>query len=139
MEDRQAPTINLFKHEKDNVAFYDEGEVLMRPGDPGDCMYVVQEGLFHVLNADGDVIDMVGPGGILGEMALIDNSPRSAMVVAATDSRVVPLTQEQFMGHVHRTPFFAIQVLRIVTERLRHQIQNPPRHHENPAPGTSTG
>jgi CRP-like cAMP-binding protein len=122
MHERPSPTINLFKHEKDNLAFFEAGEIIMRAGDPGDCMYVVQEGQLDVLAADGAIIESVGPGGIVGEMALVDNALRSATVIARTDSRVVPVNQEQFMGHIHRTPFFALQVMRIMTDRFRHRI-----------------
>jgi CRP/FNR family transcriptional regulator, cyclic AMP receptor protein len=122
MQERPSPTINLFKHEKDNLAFFEAGEIIMRTGDPGDCMYVVQEGQLDVIAGDGTIIESVGPGGIVGEMALVDNATRSATVIARTDSRVVPVNQEQFMGHVHRTPFFALQVMRIMTDRFRHRI-----------------
>jgi CRP-like cAMP-binding protein len=120
--ERPSPTINLFKSEKSNVAFFEAGEIVMKIGDKGDCMYVVQEGQLEVHAADGSLVETVGPGGIVGEMALVDDAPRSATVVAKVDSRVVPLNQEQFMGHVHRTPFFALQVMRIMTDRFRHRI-----------------
>jgi CRP-like cAMP-binding protein len=122
MHERPSPTINLFKHEKNNLAYFEAGEVVIRVGDQGDCMYVVQEGQLDVIAGDGMVIESVGPGGIVGEMALVDNAPRSATVVAKTDSRVVPVNQDQFMAHVHRTPFFALQVMRIMADRMRHRI-----------------
>ena len=84
-------------------------------------MYVVQEGEVEVV-VDGKTIDTLGPGSIFGEMALIDHSPRSATVVAKSDCRVVPLDETRFMQHVHRTPFFALQVMRIMTERLRRRM-----------------
>ena len=79
----------------------------------------------------GDVlVETIGPGGIFGEMAIIDKSPRSATVVARSDCRLVALDETKFMQHVHRTPFFAIQVMRIMTERLRRRMtaaqQTPP-------------
>lgn len=110
-------TIEIFKYEQ-NVDYYAAGELIFEAGDPGRVMYVVQEGEVDVL-ANGRVIDTVIAGGIFGEMALIDRSPRSASVMARTDCRVVPLDEARFMQHVHRTPFFALQVMRIMTERLR--------------------
>ncbi len=110
-------TIEIFKYEQ-NVDYYAAGELIFEAGDPGRVMYVVQEGEVDVL-ANGRVIDTVTAGGIFGEMALIDRSPRSASVMARTDCRVVPLDEARFMQHVHRTPFFALQVMRIMTERLR--------------------
>jgi len=110
-------TIEIFKFEK-NVDYYAAGELIFEAGDPGHVMYVVQEGEVEVL-ANGTVIDTVTVGGIFGEMALIDRSPRSASVIARTDCRVVPIDEARFMQHVHRTPFFALQVMRIMVDRLR--------------------
>lgn len=84
-------------------------------------MYVVQEGKVEVLVGDR-VIDRHGPGGVFGEMASIDHSPRTATVRAATDCRVVPVNETKFMNHIHRTPFFAIQVMRVMNGRLRQQM-----------------
>jgi CRP-like cAMP-binding protein len=88
-------------------------------------MYVVQQGELEVIS-NGEVIDRIGPGGIVGEMALVNNAPRSADVIAKIDSVVVPIDENAFMQHVHRTPFFALQVMRIVAERLRRHMSE---HH----------
>ena len=121
-------TIEIFKFEK-NVYYYDAGETIFQAGDDGHCMYIVQAGEVDV--RAGDVlVETIGPGGIFGEMAIIDKSPRSATVVARSDCRLVALDETKFMQHVHRTPFFAIQVMRIMTERLRRRMtaaqQTPP-------------
>jgi CRP-like cAMP-binding protein len=107
-------TIEIFKHEK-NVQYF-------AAGDEGHVMYVVQAGEVDVM-AGVSLIETIGPGGIFGEMALIDKSPRSASVVARTDCRLVPIDEIRFMQHVHRTPFFALQVMRIMTERLRRRME----------------
>lgn len=113
-------TIEIFKFEK-NVDYYDAGETIFQAGDEGHCMYVVQAGEVDVMVGE-TWIETIGPGGIFGEMALIDRSPRSATVAARTDCRLVALDETKFMQHVHRTPFFAIQVMRIMTERLRRRM-----------------
>lgn len=113
-------TIDIFKYEK-NVEYYSAGEVIFEAGDEGHYMYVVQDGVVEVIVGD-EVIDTHGPGNIFGEMAIIDQSPRTASVRAKTDCRLVPIDEAKFMGHVHRTPFFALQVLRIMNQRLRKQM-----------------
>jgi CRP/FNR family transcriptional regulator, cyclic AMP receptor protein len=115
-------TISIFKHEK-NTEFYSAGETVFNAGDEGHHMYVVQEGEVEV-NANGKIIDTLGPGSTFGEMAIIDQSPRTATVVAKTDCRLVALDEEKFLYHVHRTPFFALTVLRVVTERLRRRMMD---------------
>ena len=113
-------TIEIFKFEK-NVEYYDAGETIFQAGDEGQCMYVVQAGEVDVM-VGATLIETIGPGGIFGEMALIDKSPRTATVVARSDTRLVALDETKFMQHVHRTPFFAIQVIRIMTDRLRRRM-----------------
>lgn len=115
-------TIEIFKFEK-NVDQYAAGDTIFRAGDEGHCMYVVQDGELEVIAHD-KVIDVVTAGGIFGEMALVDRSPRSATVIARTDCRLVAIDEAKFMQHVHRTPFFALQVMRIMTDRLRKRLQD---------------
>jgi CRP-like cAMP-binding protein len=115
-------TIDIFKFEK-NVEYFTAGEAVFKAGDEGHCMYVVQEGQVEV--KVGDVlIETLGPGEVFGEMALVDNSPRSADVYAKTDARLVPIDEQKFMSHVHRTPFFALQVMRMQADRLRKRIND---------------
>ena len=56
---------------------------------------------------------------IFGEMALIDDAPRSATAVAVTDVELVPVSEKQFLFLVSQTPFFAIKVMRVLARRLR--------------------
>ena len=113
-------TVEIFKFEK-NVETFDAGQTVFGAGDEGHCMYVVQAGEVDVF-VNGQLVETIGPGGIFGEMALIDKSPRSATLVARTDCRLVPIDEARFMQHVHRTPFFALQVMRIMTARLRRRM-----------------
>jgi CRP/FNR family cyclic AMP-dependent transcriptional regulator len=95
------------------------GQVIFTAGDPGDVMYAVKEGEVEVLVRDR-VVETIGPGGILGEMALIDHSPRSASARAKTDCQLVPIDEARFKFMIQQTPFFAIEVMRVMTRRLRH-------------------
>lgn len=115
-----SATIDIFKYEK-NVAYFAAGETIFEEGDEGHVMYVVQDGEVDII-LNGQVIDTITTGSILGEMALIDRSPRSAKSVARVDTRLVPIDEAKFMQHVHRTPFFALQVMRIMTQRLRRRM-----------------
>ena len=64
--------INIFKNERD-VVFFTAGAVICQAGEPGDKMYVVQEGAVDIL-VNGKVMETAGPGGVVGEMALVDAS-----------------------------------------------------------------
>jgi CRP-like cAMP-binding protein len=64
-------------------------------------------------------VDEVHEGGIFGEMAMIDDGPRSATVVAKTECEVVPVDERQFLVLVRQAPFFALDVMRTLVRRLR--------------------
>lgn len=115
-------SVNMFKYEKNTVEVK-AGHELFHLGDAADLMYVVQHGELAVL-LNGRVIETIGEGGIVGEMALVDNSPRSATVVAKTDCILVPFDEAAFKSHVHTTPFFALQVMRIMVARLRQMMES---------------
>lgn len=97
---------------------YTAGQVIFKQGTPGHIMYVVQEGEVGIVYHD-IVLEIVGPGGLLGEMALIDHSPRTASAIARTDCRVLPIDEHRFHVMVQETPDFALNVMRTMAERLR--------------------
>lgn len=97
------------------------GEVIFTTGDAGDFMYVVRSGEVEI-ERGGKVIETLSAGGIFGEMALIDGSPRSATARAKTDAEVAPINERSFLFLVHETPFFAIAVMRTLAERLRRSV-----------------
>lgn len=112
-----ATKIMLFDNSKDAVEI-EAGDIVFREGDPGDVMYAVLSGRLDVVHGDA-VIDSVGAGDIIGEMAIVDRSPRSATLVAAEPSRVVKVDERRFLFLVQEHPTFAMQVMRIMADRLR--------------------
>lgn len=109
--------LNLFKFVKD---FKDvpAGEVIFREGDVGDVMYVVVDGEIDVVYHN-NLLETVTSGSVIGEMALIDQSPRSATATAKTDCRLVEVDQRRFSFMVQETPFFALEIMKIMADRLR--------------------
>jgi CRP/FNR family transcriptional regulator, cyclic AMP receptor protein len=99
-------------------AMFQPGEVIFAEGDKGDKMYVIRSGEVEI-ERGGKVVETLSSGGIFGEMALIDGSPRAATARATTICEVAPLTEKTFLFLVHETPFFAIAVMRTLAERLR--------------------
>lgn len=98
------------------------GETIFSTGEEGRNMYVVAEGEVDIWL--GQVVaETVKPGGIFGEMALIDQHVRSADAIARTDCKLVPVDQRRFQYLVSETPFFALQVMSIMADRLRHANQ----------------
>lgn len=110
--------INLFKSSPDAYEVQ-AGEALFTEGEPGDAMYAVVEGQVEV-TIGGKVVEQVGPGGILGEMALIDASARAATATATGTARVARIDKKHFMFLVQEHPTFALQVMAVMADRLRH-------------------
>jgi CRP/FNR family transcriptional regulator, cyclic AMP receptor protein len=97
---------------------YKPGDVVFKEGDPPTVMYVVKEGELEVLKGD-KVLAVVGPGTILGEMALVDSRPRSATIRAKTDAKLVYIDKKLFKFLIQQTPDFAFQVMSIMADRIR--------------------
>jgi CRP/FNR family transcriptional regulator, cyclic AMP receptor protein len=110
-------TIDLFQHSGDALLYPAESPIF-NAGDSKDYAYIVIQGEVDLI-VNGTNVETVGPGGIFGEMALIEQKPRIASAVARTDCRVVRIDEKQFMFLVQVTPNFAICVMRILAERLR--------------------
>jgi len=111
-------TISFFRNAMDFESF-SAGQIIFQEGQPGEVMYAVTEGEVDII-VQNKVMDTAGPGGIVGEMALIDTKPRSATAIAKTDCKLVPISEKRFTFLVQQTPNFALQVMRVMADRLRH-------------------
>lgn len=98
-------------------------EVLFKKGDPGDSLYVIRTGWVKLVSIDADgsevVLNQVGAGNMLGEMAMIDQETRSAGVVALTDTKLLKLHSKNFLDLLKKEPEMGLQVIRDISERLR--------------------
>jgi len=115
------PTFDILRHEAD-IRSFKQGETIFNDGDPGDCMFVVVEGAVEIQLA-GTVVERLDPGGLFGEMALIDGQARSATAVAAADCNLAAINEKRFLRLVEITPRFALQVMQVITERLRRKTR----------------
>jgi CRP/FNR family transcriptional regulator len=95
-----------------------EGDAITREGEEGVGFFVIVEGSASV-NVHGELKAALGPGDAFGEMALIDQGPRSATVVAATDVRCLALTAWEFRPFVEEHPSVAWSMLETLARRLR--------------------
>jgi CRP-like cAMP-binding protein len=95
------------------------GEFLFKEGDKGEKMFVLLEGEMEILLGDF-VLETVKSGALIGEMALIDDSPRTASVMAKSPSRLAEIDRRRFHFLVQQTPHFATHVMKTLADRLRH-------------------
>jgi CRP-like cAMP-binding protein len=108
---------DLFSHET-NTTNLAPGEFLFKAGDAPDGMFVLLEGSMVVMVGD-KVLENSTRGAILGELALIDQSPRVATVAAREASRLAKIDQRRFSFLVQQNPFFATHVMKVLADRIR--------------------
>jgi CRP/FNR family transcriptional regulator, cyclic AMP receptor protein len=97
---------------------YERNKIIMVAGQTGAFMYIVLEGRVAI-SIRGAVVERVGPGGAFGEMALVDQSPRSANAAAETDCSLLAINRNVFLNLVKSNPGFGISLLSAMAERLR--------------------
>jgi CRP/FNR family transcriptional regulator, cyclic AMP receptor protein len=102
---------------------YPRNSVILFEDDPGDALYVVAQGQVKVvlIGEDGRevILSVMGEGEFFGEMALIDDEPRSAHVIAMEDSSLLVIRREDFQDLLKQTPGIALMLLRELSRRLR--------------------
>lgn len=108
--------LKLFRPDPDDET-YDAGATIFGNGDPASKMYVILEGEVEIRSASS-VLERAGPGSVIGEMALIGDHRRTASAFAATDCRLAPINERRFLFLVQETPFFALHIMRVLTERI---------------------
>jgi CRP-like cAMP-binding protein len=122
MSESRKLDFSILDHAEIPAMSYSAGDTIVREGAPATEMYLVREGRVSI-EVHGKVVEQVGPGGIFGEMALIANAARSAAVVAAEDCKVIPVDQRLFLILVQEMPNFALDVMRVLSRRLRNMNQ----------------
>jgi CRP-like cAMP-binding protein len=99
---------------------FQAGELIFAQGDPAEGMCVLSAGSVDL--KDGErVVETVTAPGLFGEMALIEDEPRSLTAVAAAEASIIEIPTRHFWVLVHDTPFFAQLVMRVMAQRLRRQ------------------
>jgi CRP-like cAMP-binding protein len=116
---RGDPDILGFVRNEPQTVRLETGQVLFAEGDASNCMYVVKSGRLRIRS--GSVIyEDVGPGGIVGEMGLVEgHQPRSAMVYALAESELIAIDDARFFALVAETPRFALDIMQVLSRRLR--------------------
>ncbi|MDO8634862.1 MAG: cyclic nucleotide-binding domain-containing protein [Dehalococcoidia bacterium] len=101
---------------------YKEGENIVRQGEAGDCMYVIQAGKVEVVleRPDSNVrLAVLESGDIFGEMSLFSRAVRSATVRALTETRILTVDKKGFLRRVHEDPSLSFRILQKMSERIR--------------------
>ena len=100
------------------VREFKAGDVIFKQGDAAAELFIIQSGEVEI-RLGNRRLEKLSNYNFFGEMALIDSAPRSATAVAVTDVKLVPVGEKQFLFLVSNTPYFALNVMRILARRLR--------------------
>ena len=101
---------------------YKEGEVIIRQGETGNCMFVIQDGEVEaVAEADEKELRLrtMGPNEFFGEMALFEKEVRTATVRATRPTRVLTIDKKNFLGGIHEDPSLAFRIVQTMSHRIR--------------------
>ena len=109
--------VSLFRNSS-NLRSFKQGDVIFNKGDPGKEMFVVRSGTVDLRVGNKTVVTLEHDE-VFGEMALVDNQPRSASAIAASDCELAVVDGKNFLFLVGETPSFALQMLQVLASRLR--------------------
>jgi CRP-like cAMP-binding protein len=101
---------------------YQDGEVIIRQGEVGNCMYVIQEGQVEVLredNGEEQRLMFLEQGEFFGEMAVIERDVRSATVRAKGATRILTVDENHFLRRIHEDPSLAYRIVQTLSSRIR--------------------
>jgi len=101
---------------------YQDGEIILRQGDVGDCMYVVQEGQVEIIvTKDGNevILAVRGEGDFIGEMAVLEREVRSATARAKGKARLLTVDKRNLLSRIHEDPSFAYRLIHSLCGRVR--------------------
>jgi CRP-like cAMP-binding protein len=102
---------------------FETGEMVVLEHDDPDYCYLIRSGRVQIFrHADGNnriILGEIGPGGILGELSIIDHCPRSASAVTLSPTKTLTISKEDFRALLHTYPEICLELLPIVIKRLR--------------------
>ncbi|RKX81757.1 MAG: Crp/Fnr family transcriptional regulator [Spirochaetes bacterium] len=103
---------------------FQQGDIIFCEYEPGDNFYLIQSGRVQILKIMGDIektIDILQPGEIFGEMAILEEAPRSATAVALDSVKALEFNRENFEILMQGNPQIALKLLKLFTKRIYDQ------------------
>lgn len=101
---------------------YADGDIIIRQGDVGNCMYAIQSGEVEILVGEGAqqvLIAVRGAGDFIGEMAVLDKEVRSATARAKGEARLLTIDKRNLLSRIHEDPSFAYRLIQTMSNRVR--------------------
>ena len=101
------------------IVRYPRETIIFKEGQTGNFMYMVKVGRVAIA-VGANVVEVIGPGGTFGEMAIVDQSPRTARAGALEESELISIDRDTLLAIVKKQPAVAMALLRGIADRLRH-------------------
>lgn len=99
------------------------GQTLFLKGDPGDALYAIRRGQVRITDGTGDgrrtTLNVLGPGDVFGEVALLDGRPRTASALASEPTDLFVILRRDLLAMIARRPGLAVQLIELLCERIR--------------------
>lgn len=105
---------------------FENGEIIIRQGTEGDCLYIIQQGKVEVISENGGKevkLTELGPGEFFGEMGLFEKDVRSCTIRAVGQSRVMIIDKQNFYQTIQKDPSLAFRLLEMMSRRIRQTNQ----------------
>ena len=112
---------------------YRDGEIIVRQGEAGSCMYVIQEGTVEVLaETDGEELHLrdLGPNDFFGEMALFEAETRTATIRSKGPSRILTVDKKSFLSGINEDPSLALRLVQTMSHRIRDLTERLAKYEE---------
>ena len=128
---KKVPFFNQLEQEEAGVLAerlvprsFNAGQIIFHLGDPGGLLYIITAGKVKISNSTPDgqeaLLAILGTGDFFGELALLDDAPRSATAEALEPTETLTLHRAEFIGFLSDNPEFAYQVMQTLAKRIRH-------------------
>ncbi len=114
-------------HKEQNKKSFKSGETIMKQGDAGTCAYIIETGRVEILienkNGETQYVGSRGPGTMIGEMAILDNSPRTATIKAVEDCELLEITKEDFALRLENADPVLHMTMQVILTRYRDMLK----------------
>lgn len=113
---------------------YKDGELIVRQGEMGDCMFVIQKGEVEAIaETDGRELRLrkMGVNDFFGEMALFEKETRTATVRALGPTRVLTIDKKNLLRGIHEDPSLAFRIVETMSHRIRDLTDRLAKYEEN--------
>ncbi|KAA3656934.1 MAG: Crp/Fnr family transcriptional regulator [Chloroflexi bacterium] len=102
---------------------FNAGQIIFHHGDPGGLLYIISRGKVKITHSTPDgqeaMLAIFGSGDFFGELALLDDSPRSATVEALEPTETMTLHRDEFIRYIHNNPNFSLHILQTLAQHIR--------------------